>query len=191
MENRQESRRGLLFRRRRHRRESCRQPRLWCHYRQDHFPCSKSRQLRRSVGGTNNGATNRSWAATHPYTPRQRPNALPPHAAARTHPPRHPTPQVYLIPRSDGRLLVGATVEEAGFDKRTDLATIQRLHQVRDRPGPKTRRRQNSRRLGRPPPRHSRRTPHPRRHRNPRLLRRHRPLPRRHPSCADHRRNHG
>ncbi len=38
------------------------------------------------------------------------------------------TPKVYLIPRSDGRLLVGATVEEAGFDKRTDLATIQRLH---------------------------------------------------------------
>ncbi len=38
------------------------------------------------------------------------------------------TPQAYLIPRSDGRLLVGATVEEAGFDKRTDLATIQRLH---------------------------------------------------------------
>jgi glycine oxidase len=36
--------------------------------------------------------------------------------------------QAYLIPRSDGRLLVGATVEEAGFDKRTDLATIQRLH---------------------------------------------------------------
>ena len=38
------------------------------------------------------------------------------------------SPQVYLIPRSDGRLLVGATVEEAGFDKRTDTATIQRLH---------------------------------------------------------------
>ena len=38
------------------------------------------------------------------------------------------TPNVYLIPRSDGRLLVGATAEEAGFDKRTDLATIQRLH---------------------------------------------------------------
>jgi glycine oxidase len=37
------------------------------------------------------------------------------------------SPQAYLIPRSDGRLLVGATVEEAGFDKRTDLATIQRL----------------------------------------------------------------
>ncbi len=36
----------------------------------------------------------------------------------------------YLIPRSDGRLLVGATVEEAGFDKRTDLATIQHLHQA-------------------------------------------------------------
>ncbi len=38
------------------------------------------------------------------------------------------TPDVYLIPRSDGRLLVGATVEEAGFDKRTDPATILRLH---------------------------------------------------------------
>jgi len=40
------------------------------------------------------------------------------------------TPEVYLIPRSDGRLLVGATVEEAGFDKRTDPATIQRLHRA-------------------------------------------------------------
>jgi glycine oxidase len=37
-------------------------------------------------------------------------------------------PKAYLIPRSDGRLLVGATVEEAGFDKRTDPATIQGLH---------------------------------------------------------------
>jgi glycine oxidase len=40
------------------------------------------------------------------------------------------TPKVYLIPRSDGRLLVGATVEEAGFDKRTDPATIQCLHKA-------------------------------------------------------------
>jgi glycine oxidase len=40
------------------------------------------------------------------------------------------SPEAYLIPRSDGRLLVGATVEEAGFDKRTDLATIQRLHKA-------------------------------------------------------------
>jgi glycine oxidase len=38
------------------------------------------------------------------------------------------SPEVYLIPRSDGRLLVGATVEEARFDKRTDVETIQRLH---------------------------------------------------------------
>ncbi len=38
------------------------------------------------------------------------------------------TPQIYLIPRSDGRLLVGATVEEAGFDKRTVPSTIQRQH---------------------------------------------------------------
>jgi glycine oxidase len=40
------------------------------------------------------------------------------------------SPKVYLIPRSDGRLLVGATVEEAGFDKRTDVATIQHLHRA-------------------------------------------------------------
>jgi len=40
------------------------------------------------------------------------------------------SPKVYLIPRSDGRLLVGATVEEAGFDKRTHPATIQRLHKT-------------------------------------------------------------
>jgi glycine oxidase len=40
------------------------------------------------------------------------------------------TPDVYLIPRSDGRLLVGATVEEARFDKRTDPDTIQRLHRA-------------------------------------------------------------
>lgn len=40
------------------------------------------------------------------------------------------SPKAYLIPRSDGRMLVGATVEEAGFDKRTDPTTIQRLHRA-------------------------------------------------------------
>jgi glycine/D-amino acid oxidase-like deaminating enzyme len=40
------------------------------------------------------------------------------------------SPQAYLIPRSDGRLLIGATVEEAGFDKRTDPDTIHRLHRA-------------------------------------------------------------
>jgi glycine oxidase len=40
------------------------------------------------------------------------------------------TPEAYLIPRSDGRLLVGATVEEAGFDKRTDSSTMQRFHRA-------------------------------------------------------------
>jgi glycine oxidase len=39
-------------------------------------------------------------------------------------------PEIYLVPRSDGRILVGATVEEAGYDKRTDPATIQRMHQA-------------------------------------------------------------
>jgi glycine oxidase len=40
------------------------------------------------------------------------------------------TPDIYLIPRSDGRLLVGTTVEEAGFDKRIDPDIIQRLHRA-------------------------------------------------------------
>jgi glycine oxidase len=40
------------------------------------------------------------------------------------------SPEVYLVPRSDGRILIGATVEEAGYDKRTDADTIQRMHQA-------------------------------------------------------------
>lgn len=40
------------------------------------------------------------------------------------------TPDVYLIPRSDGRMLIGATVEEAGFDKQTVPETIQKLRQA-------------------------------------------------------------
>jgi glycine oxidase len=38
-------------------------------------------------------------------------------------------PAVYIVPRSDGRLLIGSTLEDAGFDKHTDAATIQSLHQ--------------------------------------------------------------
>jgi glycine oxidase len=34
----------------------------------------------------------------------------------------------YLVPRSDGRLVLGATMEEAGYDKRTEPATIQHMH---------------------------------------------------------------
>ena len=40
------------------------------------------------------------------------------------------SPEVYLVPRSDGRILIGATVEEAGYDKRTDADTIQCMHQA-------------------------------------------------------------
>lgn len=35
---------------------------------------------------------------------------------------------LYLIPRRDGHLLAGSTLEDAGFDKSTDDATRQRLH---------------------------------------------------------------
>jgi glycine oxidase len=40
------------------------------------------------------------------------------------------TPEVYLVPRSNGRILIGSTLEEAGYDKRTDPDTIHRLHQA-------------------------------------------------------------
>lgn len=40
------------------------------------------------------------------------------------------SPEIYLIPRSDGRLLAGATVEEAGYDKRTVPEAIQRLRRA-------------------------------------------------------------
>jgi glycine oxidase len=39
-------------------------------------------------------------------------------------------PEVYLVPRSDGRVLIGSTVEEAGYDKRTDADTIRRMHEA-------------------------------------------------------------
>ena len=47
------------------------------------------------------------------------------------------TPDVYLIPRSDGRLLLGATQEEAGFDKQTVPETLQKLRQAALRLVPK------------------------------------------------------
>ena len=34
---------------------------------------------------------------------------------------------VYVVPRSDGRVVLGSTLEEAGFNKQTDVDTIERL----------------------------------------------------------------
>jgi glycine oxidase len=39
-------------------------------------------------------------------------------------------PEVYLVPRSDGRVLIGSTLEDAGYDKRTDTSVIQRIHRA-------------------------------------------------------------
>jgi glycine oxidase len=62
------------------------------------------------------------------------PNTRPSEGAGEGHRPllRHVvrTPEVYIIPRSDGRMLLGATVEDAGFDKRVDPDTVQRLHRA-------------------------------------------------------------
>jgi glycine oxidase len=37
---------------------------------------------------------------------------------------------VYIVPRTDGRHLIGSTIEDAGFDKRVDTDVVQRLHQA-------------------------------------------------------------
>ncbi len=40
------------------------------------------------------------------------------------------TPGVYLVPRADGRIVIGSTLEETGFDKRVDPSAIQALQQA-------------------------------------------------------------
>jgi len=40
------------------------------------------------------------------------------------------TPEVYMVPRSSGKIVIGATVEDAGFDKTVEAATIEGLHQA-------------------------------------------------------------
>ena len=35
--------------------------------------------------------------------------------------------KVYLVPRSDGRLLIGSTLEDVGYNKQTDVSTLHRL----------------------------------------------------------------
>lgn len=40
------------------------------------------------------------------------------------------TPEVYLVPRSSGKILVGATVEDVGFDKNVDREVIADLHRA-------------------------------------------------------------
>lgn len=38
--------------------------------------------------------------------------------------------EVYLVARSDGRIVIGSTLEDAGYDKRTNVNTIQQLFQA-------------------------------------------------------------
>jgi glycine oxidase len=39
-------------------------------------------------------------------------------------------PEVYMVPRTDGRIIIGATVEETGFDKRVEPDVVHRFHQA-------------------------------------------------------------
>jgi len=43
---------------------------------------------------------------------------------------------VYLVPRSSGKILAGATVEDAGYDKTIEAHTMQKLHQAAARLAP-------------------------------------------------------
>jgi glycine oxidase len=38
--------------------------------------------------------------------------------------------EVYLVPHSDGRIVIGSTLEDAGYNKQVDVNTIQRLFQA-------------------------------------------------------------
>jgi glycine oxidase len=38
------------------------------------------------------------------------------------------SPEVYLVPRGGGLIVIGATVERVGFDRRVDPLTVERLH---------------------------------------------------------------
>jgi len=38
------------------------------------------------------------------------------------------TPEVYLVPRGGGLIVIGATVERVGFDRRVDSLAVERLH---------------------------------------------------------------
>jgi glycine oxidase len=49
-----------------------------------------------------------------------------PHAPVLRHVVR--APEVYLVPRSDGRMVIGSTLEEAGFDKNVNSSVIHQLH---------------------------------------------------------------
>ena len=52
--------------------------------------------------------------------------------------PQHPallqhvvrTPEVYLVPRSSGKILAGATVEDVGYDRNVSPAVVQQLHRA-------------------------------------------------------------
>src|SRR6202012_1887117 len=37
------------------------------------------------------------------------------------------TPEIYLVPRGSGEVVIGATVEQAGFDRKVHPETVERL----------------------------------------------------------------
>ena len=65
----------------------------------------------------------------HSHSPAQRPDA--PGRAPEQHPGLTTalrTPELYLVPRGDRRIVIGATVEDAGYDKHIDPSVIAALH---------------------------------------------------------------
>ena len=99
-------------------------------------------------------------------------------------------PDVYIVPRSSGKILIGATVEDVGFDKSVDVSAIQQLLTAAVKYLPALAICSCHPKLGRIAPRHAGRSAYPRPNRDTTRLRRDRSLPQRHPSCPDYGTNH-
>ncbi len=68
----------------------------------------------------------------------------------------------YLVPRSDGRIVAGSTLEEAGFDKRVTAAGVRHIMESVHRTVPGFSRSGDPRNMVRLAPRYAGRSPHPR-----------------------------
>ena len=106
------------------------------------------------------------------------------------------TPDIYIVPRTSGpnfgRAIIGATLEDAGFDKTVHPSDISQPALSRRPTASRARRRPATGSMGWPSPRNSRWPAPPRRSpQQPKPFHRLRSLPRRHPSRARHCPCHG
>ena len=92
--------------------------------------------------------------------------------------------RVYLVPRADGRLIAGATVEEMGFDTRITAGGVFEILREAYRAIPEVAELELVETVAGPAPRHPRQRAADRPDRGRRARARHRPLPQRDPAGA-------